>query len=238
MPQRRLTVDARLKLEVAKRDAETKKEQARAAAPLAVITKGVGSTVGNIMSGIKGSINGAVEGTKAAADKVTGGISGTEEGTESPSPSLRKPSKEPKSPGLREGSGDVVFGHGVPSIEAVAKKSGGAIKEGIDGTVEGTKAAANKVGDVGKGALEATLKALGGAAAFQQVFASTIDKSDAGLTKAFEKVDADSSGCISANEMSAYIASVYGGYAVTTCPIVYSAASRCKLSSQPVTLLM
>ena len=114
----------------------------------------------------------------------------------------------------------------------------GLAKKGIDGTVDGAKGAVNKVGDVGKGALEATLKTLGGQAAFQQVFASTIDKSDAGLTKAFEKVDADSSGCISANEMSAYIASVYGGYAVTTCPIVYSAASRCKLSSQSVTLLM
>merc|ERR1711935_289515 len=67
------------------------------------------------------------------------------------------------------------------------------------------------VGDVGKGALEATLKALGGKALFEQVFASTVDKSDEGLTKAFETVDVDSSGNISAKEMSAHIASVYGG---------------------------
>jgi len=59
--------------------------------------------------------------------------------------------------------------------------------------------------------MEATLKALSGAAQFQAVFSSNIDKSDAGLKKAFEGVDADSSGQISAKEMSAYIASVYGG---------------------------
>merc|ERR1712204_132377 len=49
-------------------------------------------------------------------------------------------------------------------------------------------------------------------AAFQQVFASSlVDKSDEGLAAAFAKVDADSSGNISATEMSAHIASVYGG---------------------------
>ena len=62
----------------------------------------------------------------------------------------------------------------------------------------------------GKGALEATLKTLGGKAAFQQVFASTIDKSDAGLEKAFQQVDTNANGQISAAEMSAHIASVYG----------------------------
>ena len=60
-------------------------------------------------------------------------------------------------------------------------------------------------------ALEATLKALGGKAAFQQAFASmSIDKSDEGLAKAFKKVDVDSSGYISAAEISAHVASVYG----------------------------
>ena len=82
--------------------------------------------------------------------------------------------------------------------------------------MEGTKAAASKVGDVSKGAVEATLKALSGAAQFQAVFSSTIDKTDEGLKKAFNGVDADSSGNISAKEMSEYIASVYGGYAVPT----------------------
>ena len=56
---------------------------------------------------------------------------------------------------------------------------------------------------------EATLKAPGGKAAFQEVFAS-IDTSDEGLAKAFKKVDVDSSGYISAAEISAHIASVYG----------------------------
>jgi len=64
--------------------------------------------------------------------------------------------------------------------------------------------------DVGKGALEATLKTLGGKAAFQQVFASTIDKSDAGLEKAFKQVDTDANGQISVAEMRVHIASVYG----------------------------
>jgi len=85
-------------------------------------------------------------------------------------------------------------------------------EDGLMGGLQGAKDGFNKVGDVGKGALEATLKALGGKALFEQVFASTIDKSDEGLTKAFEKVDVDSSGNISAKEMSAHIASVYGGY--------------------------
>ena len=79
-------------------------------------------------------------------------------------------------------------------------------KKGVDGAKDGAK----RVGDVGKGALEATLKTLGGKAAFQQVFASTIDKSDAGLERAFKQVDTDASGQISAAEMSAHIASVYG----------------------------
>ena len=60
------------------------------------------------------------------------------------------------------------------------------------------------------GALEATLKTHGGKVAFKQVFDTAIDKSDEGLAKAFKKVDVDSSGYISAAEISAHIASVYG----------------------------
>jgi hypothetical protein len=60
------------------------------------------------------------------------------------------------------------------------------------------------------GALEATLKTHGAKVAFKQVFDTAIDKSDEGLAKAFKKVDADSSGNVSAAEMSAHIASVYG----------------------------
>ena len=98
-----------------------------------------------------------------------------------------------------------------------ANAVGGGLKSGLDAGVEGSKAAAGKVGEGGKAAMEAaTLKALSGAAQFQAVFSSNIDKSDAGLKKAFEGVDADNSGQISAKEMSAYIASVYGGYAVPT----------------------
>ena len=75
---------------------------------------------------------------------------------------------------------------------------------------DAAKGAATKVGDVSKGALEATLKTLGGAAAFQSVFGANIDKSDGGLEKAFKGVDADSSGKISAKEMNAHITKVYG----------------------------
>ena len=114
----------------------------------------------------------------------------------------------------------------------------GLAKKGIDGTVDGAKGAVNKVGDVGKGALEATLKTLGGQAAFQQVFASTIDKSDAGLTKAFEKVDADSSGHISAKEMSSHIASVYGGYALPSRLAAEQTALCCDPLPQWAALLM
>ena len=59
-------------------------------------------------------------------------------------------------------------------------------------------------------------RALTHTAQFQAVFSPTIDKSDEGLKKAFDGVDADSSGQISAKEMSDYIAKVYGGYAVPT----------------------
>jgi len=92
-----------------------------------------------------------------------------------------------------------------------ANAVGGGLKSGLDAGMEGTKAAASKVGEGGKAAFEATLKALSGAAQFQAVFSSTIDKSDEGLKKAFDGVDADSSGQISAKEMSDYIAKVYGG---------------------------
>jgi len=48
-------------------------------------------------------------------------------------------------------------------------------------------------------------------AAFQQAFASSlVDKSDDALAKAFAKVDTDASGQISAAEIRAHIASVYG----------------------------
>ena len=93
---------------------------------------------------------------------------------------------------------------------------GGGLKSGMDASAQATKDAAGKVSEGGKAAMEATLKALGGAAQFQAVFSNNVDKSPEGLKKAFESVDADSSGHISAKEMSEYIASVYGGYAVPT----------------------
>jgi Ca2+-binding EF-hand superfamily protein len=112
--------------------------------------------------------------------------------------------------GVLNGIKDGVTG-AVGKVGEGANAVGGGLKSGLDASVEGSKAAASKVGEGGKAAMEATLKALSGAAQFQAVFSSNIDKSDAGLKKAFEGVDADSSGQISAKEMSAYIASVYGG---------------------------
>ena len=83
-------------------------------------------------------------------------------------------------------------------------------RRALRAALDGAKGAASKVGDVSKGALEATLKTLGGAAAFQSVFGANIDKSDHGLEKAFKGVDTDSSGKISAKEMNAHITKVYG----------------------------
>ena len=57
--------------------------------------------------------------------------------------------------------------------------------------------------------LDVTFKTLGVAAGFQAVFGEGIDKSDAGLEAAFEKVDTDKSGKLSAAEMKAYILSMY-----------------------------
>ena len=62
-------------------------------------------------------------------------------------------------------------------------------------------------------------KKRGGGAAFRSVISAKIDgssalrfdKSDAALTETFAHLDADSSGTISVQEMSAHIASVYGG---------------------------
>ena len=105
-------------------------------------------------------------------------------------------------------------GGAVNGTTAAAKTSGGAIKGGL----ATTKAVANKAKELGQGALQQTMKSLGAAAAFQSVFGENIDKSDSGLTTAFNKVDVDSSGKISVKEMTAYIASVYGGYAACTAP--------------------
>ena len=92
----------------------------------------------------------------------------------------------------------------------------GAVKTGVAATVDQTKAVANKAKELGQAGLNQTLKTLGATAAFQSVFGENIDKSDAGLTKAFNTVDVDSSGKISVKEMTAYIAQVYGGYAART----------------------
>ena len=107
--------------------------------------------------------------------------------------------------GLKGGIGGAtnLVGGAVGGAADLAKKGGGA-------ALDGAKGAASKVGDVSKGALEATLKTLGGAAAFQSVFGANIDKSDHGLEKAFKGVDTDSSGKISAKEMNAHITKVYG----------------------------
>merc|ERR1712194_213067 len=67
------------------------------------------------------------------------------------------------------------------------------------------------MGELGQAGLNQTLKTLGAATAFQSIFGENIDKSDAGLTAAFNTVDVDSSGKISVKEMTAYIAMVYGG---------------------------
>ena len=53
------------------------------------------------------------------------------------------------------------------------------------------------------------LEKTGVTAGFQAVFGKGIDKSDAGLEAAFTKVDTDKSGKINAEEMKAYIQSVY-----------------------------
>ena len=106
--------------------------------------------------------------------------------------------------GIKGGIGGAtnLVGGAVGGAADLAKKGGGA-------ALDGAKGAASKVGDVSKGALEATLKTLGGAAAFQSVFGANIDKSDHGLEKAFKGVDTDSSGKISTKEMNAHITKKY-----------------------------
>ena len=205
-PAVKLTMDQKLKLAAAQRDSQkptqtnTAAATAAAANTAAAITGGIGGALGGIKEGIGGALGGA----KAVASKVKeppiDQVNGTEEDTGPTSP------KTPKSPGLGGaimGGADIIKGGITGTVEGA--------KKGTDAAMEGAKEAATKAGDVGKGALEATLKTLGGKAAFQQVFASTVDKSDEGLAKAFKKVDVDSSGNISAAEMSAHIAAVYGG---------------------------
>ena len=208
--QRKLTMDQKLKLAAAQRDAQlayakskpqtnTAAATAAAADTSAAITGGIGGALG----GIKEGLGGALEGAKATAGLVkeppNAQGNGVAEGTAPTSP------KTPKSPGI----GGTIMGGIGGGADLIKGGIGGGVdlaKKGVDGAKDGAK----RVGDVGKGALEATLKTLGGKAAFQQVFASTIDKSDAGLEKAFKQVDTDASGQISAAEMSAHIASVYG----------------------------
>ena len=216
--QRQLTMDQKLKLAAAQRDSQKYKPQtntaaatAAAAGTAAAITGGIGGALGGIKEGVGGALGGA----KAAAARVNeppiDQVNGIAEGTEPKSP------KTPKSPGLGGaimggfgGGADLIKG-GIGGAMDGAKKVGDGAMDGAKKVGDGAMDGAKKVGDVGKGALEATLKTLGGKAAFQQVFASAIDKSDEGLAKAFKKVDVDSSGNISAAEMSAHIASVYGG---------------------------
>ena len=143
---------------------------------------------------------GTVGNTKAAAGKVEGGVNGMTEGTEPTSPKTPKAMPPPKTMPLKSMPDKLM-----PPPSSVPDKSpglGGAIMGGINGTVASTKAVAIKVAYL-----------ITGAEAFQQVYASIIDKSDEGLAASFEKVDADASGNISSNEMRNYLDSVYGGYA-------------------------
>ena len=111
--------------------------------------------------------------------------------------------------------------------KTTASTTTGAVKGGLVATADTTKAVANKAKELGQAGLNQTLKTLGAATAFQSIFGENIDKSDAGLTAAFNTVDVDSSGKISVKEMTAYIASVYGGYAARTAPnAVHSPALR------------
>ena len=132
-----------------------------------------------------------------------------------------RPSSPPRSPihKVLDSVNSGVTG-AVEKVGEGANAVGGNIKSGLDAGMEGTKVAASKVGEGSKTAFEALLKAIRGAlthsAQFQAVFSSTIDKSDEGLKKAFDEVDANSSGQISGKEMNDYIAKVYGGYAVPT----------------------
>ena len=100
---------------------------------------------------------------------------------------------------------------------------GGAVDAGVGATVGGVKAIGDGAVFVGKATvsgvkatggfvvigLEKTFDTLGVTQGFQAAFAEDIDKSDAGLEAAFVKVDTDKSGKINAEEMKAYILSVY-----------------------------
>ena len=106
----------------------------------------------------------------------------------------------------------------VDVTKSTTSTTAGAVKGGLVATADQTKAVANKAKELGQAGLNQTLKTLGAATAFQSIFGENIDKSDAGLTAAFNTVDVDSSGKISVKEMTAYIASVYGGYVARTAP--------------------
>ena len=100
---------------------------------------------------------------------------------------------------------------------------GGAVDAGIGATVGGVKTIGDGAVFVGKATvrgvkatggfvvigLEKTFDTLGVTQGFQAAFAEDIDKSDAGLEASFVKVDTDKSGKINAEEMKAYILSVY-----------------------------
>ena len=115
----------------------------------------------------------------------------------------------------------------VDVTKSTTSTTAGAVKGGLVATADTTKAVANKAKELGQAGLNQTLKTLGAATAFQSIFGENIDKSDAGLTAAFNTVDVDSSGKISVKEMTAYIASVYGGYVARMAPNeVHSPALR------------
>merc|ERR1712046_472066 len=90
---------------------------------------------------------------------------------------------------------------GGSGVKGFGGKFGDGVKGGVGKVNDGLKNGVSSVSE--------TVSKLGATAGFQSLFGN-IDKSDAGLEKAFKSVDADSSGKISSAEMEAYILKVYG----------------------------
>jgi Ca2+-binding EF-hand superfamily protein len=88
-------------------------------------------------------------------------------------------------------------------------QSEGAIKAVGVATLEAVGRGVKATGGFVVVGLEKTFDTLGVTQGFQAAFGDDIDKSDAGLEAAFAKVDTDTSGKINAEEMKAYILSVY-----------------------------
>jgi len=107
------------------------------------------------------------------------------------------------------GGGVGLVGGGVGAVTGGVTKIGGAAIGGVTKVGGAAVGGVSKVGGAAMGGVTGTFGKLGAAAGFQSLFGE-VDKSDAGLEKAFKSVDVNGNGKITNAEMTTYIKKSFG----------------------------